>query len=114
VTAQFNLNVLSVVNRVLGANFELSAYEHVAFYNPEHDRIEMHLRARSPQEIRLPALDLTVHMDEGETIWTEISCKFTRERVAAELSQSGLRLVDWYTDPRGYFGLALAAPATPQ
>ena len=108
VTAAFNRNVLHVVNRELGADFDPEAFEHVAFYDRDHEWIEMRLRARTPQTVRIPALDMTVTFEEGEELRTEVSAKFTRSRLESDLAAAGLRLTAWWTDPQERFALALA------
>ncbi|MFI9272857.1 L-histidine N(alpha)-methyltransferase [Kitasatospora sp. NPDC052896] len=110
VTAEFNRNVLNVLNRELGADFEPTAFEHVALWDAEREWIEMRLRSRSAQTVKLPALDLAVHFAAGEELRTEISAKFRREGVARELAAAGFALTEWWTDPAGRFGLSLAAP----
>ena len=110
VTARFNKNVLAVVNRELTADFELSAFDHVARWNDGEERIEMWLRSTSPQRVHVGGLDLTVDFAEGEEMLTEVSCKFRSERVAAELDAVGLRLTQWWTDDSGDFGLSLSTP----
>ena len=111
VTAEFNRNVLHVLNRELGANFDPSAFQHVAAFDAENEWIEMRLRASEPQEVALPAIGLTVRFEAGEELRTEISAKFTRERVAAELTAAGLTLAAWHTDENDWFALSLARPA---
>jgi L-histidine N-alpha-methyltransferase len=111
VTAEFNRNVLHVLNRELGANFDPSAFHHVAIFNAEHEWIEMRLRAREAQEVHLPAIGLTVRFAAGEELRTEISAKFTRERVAGELAAAGLALAGWHTDSSESFALSLARRA---
>jgi L-histidine N-alpha-methyltransferase len=108
VTARFNLNVLSVVNRELDADFDLSAFEHVARWNAEEERIEMWLRATTAQRVRVGELDLTVDFAAGEEMLTEVSSKFRPDGVAAELAAAGLRRTHWWTDPAGDFGLSLS------
>ncbi|MDT5129906.1 MAG: L-histidine Nalpha-methyltransferase [Mycobacterium sp.] len=108
VTAQFNKNVLAVVNRELGADFDLAAFEHVARWNADEERIEMWLRASSPQRVHVDQLDLTVDFDAGEEMLTEVSCKFRADAVADELAAAGLRRTNWWTDRAGDFGLSLA------
>ena len=108
VTAQFNRNVLAVVNRELDADFDLTAFEHVARWNDADERIEMWLRASSPQRVRIDALDLTVDFAAGEEMLTEVSCKFRPDGVAAELAEAGLRRTHWWTDAAGDFGLSLS------
>ena len=108
VTAAFNRNVLAVVNRELSANFDLDAFEHVAKWNDDQERIEMRLRARTAQHVRIRALALEVDFAAGEEMLTEVSCKFRPENVAAELAEAGLRQTHWWTDPAADFGLSLA------
>ena len=108
VTAQFNLNVLAVVNRELDANFDLEAFEHVARWNADEERIEMWLRATTPQQVSIGALGLRVDFATGEEMLTEVSCKFRPETVTQELAEAGLRRTHWWTDPAGDFGLSLA------
>ncbi|HVQ99368.1 MAG TPA: L-histidine N(alpha)-methyltransferase [Mycobacterium sp.] len=108
VTAQFNRNVLTVVNRELDADFDESAFAHVARWNAEEQRIEMWLRTQRPQQVRIAALDITVDFAAGEEMLTEVSCKFRAESVASELAAAGLRRTHWWTDAAGDFGLSLA------
>lgn len=111
VTREFNRNILRVVNRGVGADFRPEAFDHVAFYNREAGRIEMHLAATAAQEVHLGRLGLTVHLAPGERIWTESCYKFTREGTRAMLEGAGLGLEAWYADREQQFALALAAPA---
>lgn len=108
VTAAFNRNVLHVVNRELDAGFDPEAFTHVALWDPEREWIEMRLRATSPQRVRIAALDATVEFAAGEEMRTEISAKFRRVGLAAELGAAGFALSHWWTDPRDWFGVALA------
>ncbi len=108
VTAEFNLNLLRVLNRELGADFDLAAFEHVALYDAGPPWIEMRLRARSPQRVRVAALGMEARFAAGEEMRTEISCKFTRAMVAAMYADAGLRLLEWHEDPRGWFAVSLA------
>ncbi|SUA02834.1 S-adenosyl-L-methionine-dependentmethyltransferase [Mycolicibacterium fortuitum] len=108
VTAAFNRNVLSVVNRELDADFDLDAFAHVAKWNADEERIEMWLRADAPQKVRVAALDLDVAFGAGEEMLTEVSCKFRADGVADELAKAGLRQTHWWTDEAGDFGLSLA------
>ncbi|AUY48835.1 L-histidine N(alpha)-methyltransferase [Streptomyces sp. CB01881] len=110
VTAEFNRNVLNVLNRELSADFDPDAFEHVALWDPEQEWIEMRLRSLRTQTVKIPALDLPVHFEAGEELRTEVSAKFRRERVAGELAAAGLRLAHWWTDDEGRFGLSLASP----
>jgi L-histidine Nalpha-methyltransferase len=109
VTAQFNRNVLAVINRELDADFDVDVYRHVARWNGEEERMEMLLRAETAQRVCIGALDLTVEFVAGEEILTEVSCKFRADGVAAELARAGLRHTRWWTDDAGDFGLSLAA-----
>lgn len=108
VTAAFNKNVLAVLNRELGADFDLGRFDHVARFDADEQRIEMRLRARSRHAVRVEALDLTLAFEEGEDIRTEISTKFRPEDVRAELAAAGLELAAWWTDPRGDYGVSLS------
>ncbi|MBX9922236.1 MAG: L-histidine N(alpha)-methyltransferase [Mycolicibacterium frederiksbergense] len=108
VTAAFNRNVLTVVNRELDADFDLDAFDHVARWNPDEERIEMWLRSTADQRVRIAQLDLTVEFSAGEEMLTEVSCKFRPEGVEAELAAAGLRRTHWWSDGAGDFGLSLA------
>jgi L-histidine N-alpha-methyltransferase len=110
VTAEFNRNVLRVINAGLGANFEPEAFEHVAFFDEANSWIEMRLRANGAQAVRIGSAGLEVRFADGEEIRTEISAKFTRDAVAGELEAAGLALDDFFTDGAGLFGLAFASP----
>jgi dimethylhistidine N-methyltransferase/ergothioneine biosynthesis protein EgtC len=111
VTAEFNKNVLSVIDRELDADFDVDAFEHVALWNEQEERIEMHLRSLRDQTVKVPALDLSVDFATGELMRTEISCKFRRESLTAELAASGLTVRHWWTDEAGRFALLLAVPS---
>lgn len=111
VTAAFNLNILRVVNQGLHADFQPTAFKHRAFFNEAESRIEMHLVAESSQNVTVKDAGLTFQMEQGESIWTESSYKFTQESTEEMLGESGLQLVNWYTDQARLFGLALAKPA---
>lgn len=108
VTAAFNRNILSVINRHLGADFDPDRFEHLAFYNTEEARIEMHLVAREAHQVWIRALNLSVDFAKGESIRTEISCKYTRAMVEAMLKEAGLRLLRWETDDNHRFALSLS------
>jgi L-histidine N-alpha-methyltransferase len=111
VTAAFNRNVLAVLDRELGADFDPDAFEHVALWDAEHEWIEMRLRSRRAQVVHVPALDLEVRFDAGEELRTEVSAKFRRAGVERELAAAGLRLTHWWTDEAGDFALSLSTPA---
>jgi L-histidine N-alpha-methyltransferase len=108
VTADFNRNVLRVINRELDADFDVDAFEHVAFFDPDEEWIEMRLRSGAEQLVRIGELDLEVPIADGEEIRTEISAKFRPDGVEVELENVGLRLVRWWTDAADDFGLALS------
>ncbi|MET7686850.1 L-histidine N(alpha)-methyltransferase [Streptomyces sp. NPDC005483] len=108
VTAAFNKNVLTVVNRELGADFDPGAFDHVALWDAENEWIEMRLRSRTEQTVKVPALDLAVDFAADEELYTEISAKFRKEGVRDELSAAGLELEHWWTDSEGRFALSLS------
>jgi L-histidine N-alpha-methyltransferase len=108
VTAEFNLNVLRVINRELGADFDLGAFTHLARFDAGAEWIEMLLRSERAQQVTVRALDLTIDFAEGELMRTEISAKFRAEGVAAELGEAGLRVVQWMTDAHEDFAVSLA------
>ena len=111
VTAEFNLNVLSVLNSQLGADFDLDAFEHVAEFVDEYERIEMRLRSVRAQTVSIPGAQITVEFAEGEEMLTEISSKFTPQRIAQELTAAGLTLDELITDEQGLFAVCVASPA---
>ncbi|MFN2495382.1 MAG: L-histidine N(alpha)-methyltransferase [Pseudonocardiaceae bacterium] len=111
VTAEFNRNVLHVLNRELGANFDVAAFDHVAVWDAEREWIEMRLRARRAMTVWLPAVEMTVQFAEGEEMLTEVSGKFRRAGLAAELAACGFEERAWWTDPEDRFALMLAAAA---
>lgn len=108
VTAEFNKNVLKVVNRELGADFDPSGFDHVALWDPEQEWIEMRLRAREALTVKIPDLDLVVSFEAGEELRTEVSAKFRKEGVRAELAAADLRMDQWWTDSADRFALSLA------
>ena len=111
VTAEFNRNVLRVLNRELGADFAPERFDHVALFDEDAEWVEMRLRSRGEQEVKVPALDLCVGFDDGEDMRTEISAKFRHDGIESELAAAGLRLAHWWTDPDGDFALSLSHPA---
>ena len=108
VTAEFNRNMLHVLNRELGADFEITAFDHVALWDSIQEWIEMRLRARYAMTVRLPAVGMSVRFAAGEQMRTEISAKFRRERLAAELAAGGFGDHLWWTDPDDRLALVLA------
>ncbi len=108
VTAAFNKNVLTVLNRRLGADFDLDTFEHVAYFDEEHQWMDLRLRSLIDQDVHIRALDLQIHFFEGEEMRTEISAKFRKDTVVGELETVGLELVEWWTDPRGDYAVSLS------
>ena len=108
VTAEFNRNVLRVINDLLDGDFDPEGFEHRAFYNRERDRIETRLRSKREEVVRLPGLEMEIAFDRGEEILTEVSAKYDRPRVEALLRESGFEMVEWLTDPENLFALSLA------
>ena len=108
VTAAFNKNMLAVINDRLAADFHPDRFDHVARFDTENEWIEMHLRSTDDQTVTIRDLDLTVQFAAGEEMRTEISAKFTRPRVEAELLAAGLKPAEWWTDPAGDFAVSLA------
>lgn len=111
VTAEFNKNVLAVLNHQLSADFDLDAFEHVARYDFEAERMDIRLRSLADQEVYLEDLDLDVTFAADEEMRTEISTKFTRERIETAYAGTGLDLQGWFTDPAGDYALSLAGVA---
>jgi L-histidine N-alpha-methyltransferase len=110
VTAEFNRNVLRVLNRQMGGDFDPDNFAHVALWDAEQEWIEMRLRALSAQSVKLTGLDLVVDFAEGEELRTEISAKFRRDGIAAELDAAGFDLTHWWTDLGDRFALSLSVP----
>lgn len=108
VTAEFNKNVLHVVNRELKADFDPDQFAHVAVWDPRAEWIEMRLRSLRDQRVRIELLNLEVAFARGEELRTEVSAKFRREGIAAELAAAGFELTEWWTDPQNRFGLSLS------
>jgi L-histidine N-alpha-methyltransferase len=111
VTAAFNKNVLAVMNRELDADFDAARFAHVAVFEKDLSQIEMRLRATEAHTVRVNALGLDVEFAAGEEMRTEVSAKFTRDQIVAELGDAGLIVARWWTDPDGDFALLLATPA---
>ncbi len=110
VTALFNLNSLKAVADLLGIDIDVGLFRHRAFFNAKDSRIEMHLEATADVAFRLSASNDTVRIRAGETIWTESSYKFTKDRFAQTLHDTGFGTVQWFTDPDEMFALVLARP----
>jgi len=109
ITAEFNRNVLHVVNRELDADFSPEAFDHIAFFDRRHEWVEMRLRAQRAQSVLIGDLGLRVEFAAGEELRTEISAKFTRSRLEGDFRAAGLALDRWYTDPQELFAVSLAA-----
>ena len=110
VTAEFNRNMLRVLNHELGADFDPDAFAHRAFYEPEANRIEMHLVSKRAQAVHVPGIG-GVRFAAGESIRTEISCKYDVPSLAALFAAAGLTLDSWRSDPGHRFALVVGAPA---
>jgi L-histidine N-alpha-methyltransferase len=114
VTAEFNLNVLRVLNRELGTDFDLAAFRHRAFYNRDEGRIEMHLDAQGDQTITFRDGAGSVRFADGESVRTEISCKYDRATIDSLFQEAGLTVERWAEDPDGFFALMLATRMSPR
>ena len=110
ITAAFNKNVLQVLNRELNADFDLDAFDHLAVWNEDRERVEMRLRARQEHTVKIPGVDLTVDFARDEDMLTELSIKFRREPLIEELAAAGFLLRQWWTDEEGRFALLLIVP----
>ena len=110
VTAQFNRNVLRVINANLDADFDPDGFDHIVRWNEEHRRIEAYLRASRPMVAHIKALDLVVSIEQDEEVHTEISAKFDRPHLEEIFASAGLGLSDWVTDPQGWYALAVGVP----
>jgi L-histidine Nalpha-methyltransferase len=110
ITAEFNKNVLAVLNTELGADFDRDAFEHVAAWDADAEWIEMRLTSLDDQTVHLPGIGLTVSFAAGEQMRTEVSAKFRRSGVEAELADAGFRMLSWWTDSAAQFGLSLSVP----
>jgi L-histidine N-alpha-methyltransferase len=112
VTAEFNRNLLHVINRELDADFVPEGFDHIAFFDRRHEWVEMRLRSRRPCSVLIGELGLRIEFAAGEELRTEISAKFTRARLEADLQAAGLALDRWYTDSDELFALSVAKRAT--
>jgi len=111
VTADFNKNVLAVLNRELDADFDLDAFEHVARWDPENLWIDIRLRSLTNQVVNVSAIDMQAAFSAGEEMRPEISTKFARPGLEGIYAEAGLELTDWWTDADGLFALSLARRA---
>ncbi|WP_026548776.1 L-histidine N(alpha)-methyltransferase [Arthrobacter sp. Br18] len=110
VTADFNRNVLRVLNAELGANFDVEAFEHMAVWNKDEEWIEMRLRATRAMQVQLPGAGLDISFDRGEELRTEVSAKFRPAKISAELEAAGLTIVGQWTDAEQRYAMTLAEP----
>jgi L-histidine N-alpha-methyltransferase len=108
VTAEFNKNVLRVLNRELDADFDPDRFEHVARYDADEERVDIRLRSLADQSVRLDGLDMDVSFAKGEEMRTELSCKFTEDSLKRAYADSGLEMAGFWTDPDRMFALSLA------
>ena len=111
ITADFNKNVLTVLNNELGANFDLDKFEHVARWDAENLWVDIRLRSLTNQVVDVTALDLMAAFSAGEEMRTEISTKFARPGLEGIYAEAGLELTDWWTDEEGLYALSLAKAA---
>jgi L-histidine N-alpha-methyltransferase len=114
VTAEFNLNILRVMNARMGADFDPDGFAHVAFYDAQRSWIEMRLRARRACRIRVSAAGVELRLRAGGEIRTEISCKYTRHSLERLLRGTGLALDQWRTDAKSLFAVALLRREAPR
>ncbi len=105
VTSEFNKNVLNVLNRELNANFNPSYFDHVAFFNEEKERVEMHLQAKRKVEINISDLNLVIELNKDETIHTEICGKFRKAVIERMVHKAGLDIKQWFSDSKEWFSL---------
>lgn len=108
VTARFVANSLRVLNRELGADFDLDAFSYIPLWDPHMERMDLRLRAEMPQRVTIPGADISFELASGEEIRVEISTKFRLQGIAAELVAAGFTVEDSWTDPDGDFALTLA------
>jgi L-histidine Nalpha-methyltransferase len=106
ITAEFNKNVLRVLNRELDATFDLSNFEHVAFFDPHRGRVEMRLRANRGLTVHIRDIGISVTLDKDESIRTEICRKFSRAAAEKMVEEVGMRIARWHSDPKGWFSIA--------
>ena len=107
VTSQFNLNVLSRINKELDGNFDLSSFEHKSFYNLREHRIEMHLESKLDQNVRIGGIGKEINFKHGETIHTENSYKYSKPRLYRLVKSAGLQVIANFTDPKQQYSLIL-------
>jgi L-histidine N-alpha-methyltransferase len=106
VTAEFNKNILLVLNRELQADFRTDDFDHLAFFNEKLDRVEMHLQAKRMIQVEVRRIELSFTLEQGETIRTEICRKFSRARAERMINDAGLEVRRWYSDANNWFSIA--------
>jgi L-histidine Nalpha-methyltransferase len=109
ITAEFTRNVLHVVNRELGGDFDVDAFDHVALWDPLRERMDLRLRVNGDQTASVPEAELSVELHDGDEIRVEISTKFRVPAITAEVTDAGFRIRQLWTDRRGDFALLLAS-----
>ncbi|MCZ6804321.1 MAG: L-histidine N(alpha)-methyltransferase [Proteobacteria bacterium] len=109
ITAEFNLNVLRVLNREMNANFNIDDFTHSATFNTDRERIEMRLVSNTDQEVQINDLNESIRFDRGDDILTEISQKYTHAGIEKMLNKANFSIVDHYEDDKAYFSLVLAS-----
>ena len=107
ITREFNLNILQRINTELGGNFDLAKFEHVAFYNTNKNRIEMHLRSKIKQQIIINKINLSLNLEKDEMIRTEYSYKYTVLQIKQIARNTGLNIAKIWSDKQNYFALVL-------
>ncbi len=111
VTAAFNMNLLTRINRELGGSFDLTKFRHKILFNPEESRIEMHLESTVKQEVAIHGISRTINFEQGETIHTENSYKFSKEQIRTMVQASGFELEKTWYDQNEWFSLNVMKPA---
>jgi uncharacterized SAM-dependent methyltransferase len=107
VTAAFNRNLLVRINRELGGRFDVDRFAHRALWSAEHSRVEMHLVSQGRQQVSVDSASVDFVIEDGESIWTESSYKYTPEQIARTLAQAGFKMVEQWLDEPGGFALTL-------
>jgi dimethylhistidine N-methyltransferase len=110
ITAKFNLNLLSRINRELGGEFNVGGFEHLAFYNENKARAEMHLLSKFDQQVKIRSISETFFFKKNETIHTENSYKYTLRQISALAEESGFKVKNNFTDKKKWYDLALFSP----
>jgi L-histidine N-alpha-methyltransferase len=111
ITSEFNKNILNVLNKKLNADFDSSQFDHIAYFNEDESRVEMHLRANRDILVKLESINMEVELKKGETIHTENSRKFTNDIIEGIAEEAGLSIQKWYSDHNEWFSLVVMCPA---